>query len=265
MEKPQKRLANKNLQGFTLLELLVVLSIIAVLITILIPSTKKARARAKVVVCESNLNQWGLAFGLYTEQNHNRYFEGPTQSNWDDWVEVMRPYTASKGGINCCPFATKTIAQGGQGIYAAWSDNEGDYGSYGLNAWICDAGKDPLVFKNDAYWNRPDSKGGYTIPVLLDGMYTAGWPDDSSVPPDVDGQLPQEPTLAEQMKKFCINRHQNGTINSLFMDGSVREVGLKELWTLKWHREFNVNGHWTKAGGITPNDWPEWMRNFKDY
>jgi len=44
-----------------------------------------------------------------------------------------------------------------------------------------------------------------------------------------------------------------------------RTVGLKELWTLKWHREFDTAGPWTKAGGVLPGDWPEWLRKFKDY
>lgn len=63
----------------------------------------------------------------------------------------------------------------------------------------------------------------------------------------------------------CINRH-NGYINGLFLDCStVRKIGLKELWTLRWHREFNTSDVWTKAGGMQPQDWPEWMRIFKDY
>jgi hypothetical protein len=49
------------------------------------------------------------------------------------------------------------------------------------------------------------------------------------------------------------------------MDWSVRKVGLKELWTLKWHRNFDTSGPWTKAGGVKPDDWPKWMRNFRDY
>ena len=49
------------------------------------------------------------------------------------------------------------------------------------------------------------------------------------------------------------------------MDWSVRKVGLKELWTLKWHTAFHTDGQWTKVGGVQPDDWPEWMRNFKDY
>ena len=49
------------------------------------------------------------------------------------------------------------------------------------------------------------------------------------------------------------------------MDWSAREVGVKELWTLKWHRQFETEGAWTRAGGVQPADWPPWMRNFRDY
>jgi hypothetical protein len=45
----------------------------------------------------------------------------------------------------------------------------------------------------------------------------------------------------------------------------VRKVGLKELWTLGWWREFDAAEPWTKAGGVMPEVWPKWMRNFKDY
>jgi prepilin-type processing-associated H-X9-DG protein len=62
---------------------------------------------------------------------------------------------------------------------------------------------------------------------------------------------------------WCINRH-NGHINVLFLDWSVRKVGLKELWILKWDSDWDTAGPWTKAGGVQPEDWPQWMRSFKD-
>ena len=45
-----------------------------------------------------------------------------------------------------------------------------------------------------------------------------------------------------EMNRVCVDRH-NGFVNSVFADWSVRKVGLKELWTLKWHRTYNTNGH----------------------
>ncbi|MFC1634493.1 hypothetical protein ACFL5Z_06585, partial [Planctomycetota bacterium] len=67
-----------------------------------------------------------------------------------------------------------------------------------------------------------------------------------------------------EMKRACVNRH-NGSINGLFMDWSMRKIGLKELWALNWHRGYNRANAWTTAGGVMPEDWPQWMRTFKDY
>jgi len=66
------------------------------------------------------------------------------------------------------------------------------------------------------------------------------------------------------IQNFCLNRHE-GYVNGLFLDWSVRKVGLKELWTLNWYTEFNRAGRWTKAGGVQPQDWPKWMQRFQDY
>jgi len=49
------------------------------------------------------------------------------------------------------------------------------------------------------------------------------------------------------------------------LDWSAGRIGLKELWTLKWNMQFNTANEWTKAGCVQPEDWPEWMRNLKDY
>jgi len=46
---------------------------------------------------------------------------------------------------------------------------------------------------------------------------------------------------------------------------STDKIGLKELWWFKRHRTFDTANVWTIAGGAMPEDWPDWMRNFKDY
>ena len=64
----------KSIQnGFTIVELLVVISIIAVLLAILIPGLGKARSMAKQMKCASNLRQIDIAMRLYLGDNKDTY------------------------------------------------------------------------------------------------------------------------------------------------------------------------------------------------
>jgi len=62
-----------GVNGFSILELLVVISIISLLLSILIPSLNKCRSLAKQTICNSRLRQWGMAFEAYSSANDNFY------------------------------------------------------------------------------------------------------------------------------------------------------------------------------------------------
>jgi prepilin-type processing-associated H-X9-DG protein len=85
--------------------------------------------------------------------------------------------------------------------------------------------------------------------------------DGAGPPPEAEVDV-----ATSEWNVVCIDRHGGGYINAVFADCStVRKVGLKELWTLKWHKNFNTSNVWTSAGGVDAERWPDWMRSFRNY
>jgi len=274
-------------KGFTLIELLVVIAIIALLMAILMPALQRVRKQAKDTICRSRLKQWGLMFAMYTQENDGYFNEGfgyadhhAGQPNaYGLWMNALRPYYRDDESILLCPMATKLMSVHGWGPFASWEWRGFALryppgmvvdlvGSYNINSWtnymIRDRGHRPV----ENFWKNADSiKSPARVPVFLDGTLSDAWPWSYDLPPETDGAWGGlgDAGTTNEMDHFCINRHLHGTINGLFADWSVRPIGLKELWMLKWHRAFNTAGPWTKAGDVQASDWPQWMRRFKDY
>ncbi len=291
--------------GFTLVELLVVIAIIALLIALFLPGLQRARSQARAMICQSRLRAWGVTLAAYTQDHQGRlpsdvmgidgvwllrgaFLTGEDPNAPQDSFHHFRTQE-----ITCCPMATKPLAAANGKTFrfvrtdsvdstmrnvfgpytvfgtagtasAAWeitTPAPAFRGSYGLNQWLfrgfrsAPAASSYPVRHVDVLALR----GRADIPVLLDAVGPLAAPFYFAGPGPADGSANNQ-----TMANFATNRHGEFT-NALLLDWSVRKVGIKELWTLYWYAEFNRSGPWTKAGGVKGEQWPEWMRNFKDY
>ncbi len=73
---------NKQNKGFTLVELLVVIAVIALLMAILLPALNKAREQGKRAVCMIQIKQLQIAWSLYADDNEDKIVSGDTIYSW---------------------------------------------------------------------------------------------------------------------------------------------------------------------------------------
>ena len=257
---PPRRRRRRTSRGFTLVELLVVIGIIAVLIAVLMPGLSGARRQARSVACLSNLRQLAAAYQMYCNENKGkcfRYADGlvdPTGESF--WVPLLGHYAGNIDEIRICPEATEVGSTPYGNAFTAWGDPDGSGnvewlkrgGSYGMNMWlhpvpanspvdgllVFTSGGTRVISPRSAFIG-PAAKESSRVPLIADCLWLGGWPRHTDSPPTrLSGEY--EPT-GNDMRRFCMARHKRN-VNVVFLDGHASTVPLPDLWKLKWHNEF---------------------------
>ncbi|MCU0716951.1 MAG: DUF1559 domain-containing protein, partial [Pirellula sp.] len=180
-------------QGFTLVELLVVISIIGVLVALLLPAVQAAREAARRLQCVNNLKQMGIGFHNY-HSVHNRFPFGGAgnvsatsaaiRAQWrPSWGTALLPYIEQQAiyeeidlrrpyidevnhaagarliAIYLCPSAPKNVMTRPNGdtpnstVLYGRTDYGGNYGERGLRCF-------PNLNCQNNYGDQGDSSGG---------------------------------------------------------------------------------------------------------
>jgi prepilin-type N-terminal cleavage/methylation domain-containing protein/prepilin-type processing-associated H-X9-DG protein len=285
--------------GFTLVELLVVIGVIALLVSMLLPALNKARRQSRTVQCMSNLRQIVMGEIQYVQDNKGHFSpyynkgtanDGIKQLFQIEWIaQVAKPEQMNK--VRLCPEAAlendrfpesgnqpgAAFAYWGPGGQATLNPNDIDpvtgkarafTGSYTFNAYCLRAG-DPSgndttlagsgganqAGKNhfDRLWVNP-IHNNYEVPVFCDGTWISAWPKKDDKTPanlyDATGGPPM--SIGNNLGvRVCVARHYFA-INVAFLDGHVTTVSLPDLWTLRWHAQWQNDSYNATYGTTDP-------------
>lgn len=226
--------------GFTLVELLVVISIIAILLSILMPTLRKARSMAKRLVCTHNLKQIDLAFRLYLDGNDDTYpcSDDPVSTDpyywlWmgRGWRSFVEPYLggnvdANNPSVLFCPQDRTAREKWESTSYA-----------YSMAFYHSPEQIDNMNDESDTYLNpQPSIQQKSSSVAHPSGKILIGEWLSNHLPIDKDGGW------------WC----WEGARNYLFADGQVLFLKAKQI------RE--ANDGWPDANltinGIKGRDWP---------
>lgn len=228
-------------KGFTLIELMVVISIIAMLMGILLPALNKARQQAKKLICSSNMRQVGIAVQTYIVDSENRLPPSSCHiSNPDQyWLRVLSKYTGEQLLFRCPSDKSDNFVDWDKPLSQQLDKR---YSSFAVNALL-----DPVCFRYGGSTNRYNRVDLIRKPMYC--IWICEAPDtenfqlaDHIHPESWEGSV-------EYAKTFIAWDRHMGKSNYLFADGHVETL------------EFEDTYQWPGRCYWYPESAPKWPAN----
>lgn len=254
----------KKHNAFTLIELLVVIAIIALLLGILLPGLAKVKLLVRNIMCRTNMRSLALATALYAEEDDQKLFTYESGL----YINLLSPYIDEADEVRYCPATTIHQQNPTQTYWGTSSESwrwvrgteEPENGSIGLSGW-CYSYPPPL---SQWAWIGNTEVTQYAwplfgqiqspahVPLFFDCAWVDAWPKHTDTIPaneslDDPGGGSDGP-VNNHIRRLMLRRHY-GYTNMAMADGHSEFVELKDLWKLKWHREFEPQGEMTRVDG----------------
>ena len=179
------RTSRKRTAGFTLVELLVVIGIIAVLISIILPALTQAKRAAAAAKCAAALREIGNAFQMYAIDSKGWY--PPAQ---------LQPDSGVVYNIDGIDYPSKTATSAAAGYNAMWFNFISKYLTKYNTGGAISTDKEAQLQRNTVIWGCPAWEGYFltsnvgNISSVQTGYGMNGWPTMTSQYPKLPATLP---------------------------------------------------------------------------